>query len=137
MYRTLDLTSGTTHARAYEKGRSDYTIQYLESLHLESLLEATSGEATSGEALLIWDQARWHTSKQVRRWLEGHERIETHLLPVRSPAANPMEDLWRELKEQVAACLERSLDALLESVHQYLGNLSGKQALRTAGLHLN
>lgn len=127
LYGTLDLTSGTTHARAYEKGRSDYTIQYLQSLL----------EATTGNVLLIWDQARWHTSKKVSRWLEKHDRIETHLLPVRSPETNPMEDLWRELKEQVAACLERSLDTLLESAKQYLDNVSGKQALRTAGLYIN
>jgi transposase len=127
LYGTLDLTSGATHARAYEKGRSDYTIQYLESLL----------EATKGEVLLIWDQAKWHTSKKVRQWLEKHDRIETHLLPVRSPETNPMEDLWRELKEQVAACLERSLDTLLESAQQYLSNLSGNQALRTAGLYIN
>jgi transposase len=125
LYGTLDLTSGATHARAYEKGRSDYTIQYLESLL----------EETTGRVLLIWDQAKWHTSKKVRRWLGEHERIETHLLPVRSPETNPMEDLWRELKERVAACLERSLDTLLESAQQYLENLSGKQALRTAGLY--
>ena len=135
LYGTLDLTSGTTHARAYEKGRSDYTIQYLESLLEATSGEATSGEATSGEVLLIWDQAKWHTSKKVRRWLEERERIETHLLPVRSPAANPMEDLWRELKEQVAAC--RSLEALLESAQQYRDNLSGKEALRTASLYMN
>jgi len=127
LYGTLDLTSGATHARAYEKGRSDYTIQYLQSLL----------EATTGNVLLIWDQARWHTSKKVGRWLEKHDRIETHLLPVRSPETNPMEDLWRELKEQVAACLERSLDTLLESAKQYLDNVSGKQALRTAGLYIN
>jgi len=127
LYGTLDLTSGSTHARAYEKGRSDYTIQYLESLL----------QATTGEVLLIWDQAKWHTSKKVRKWLGTHDRIETHLLPVRSPETNPMEDLWRELKEQVAACLERSLDTLLESAKQYLDNLSGKQALRTAGLYIN
>jgi len=127
LYGTLDLNSGTTHARAYDKGRSDYTIQYLESLL----------QATTGEVLLIWDQAKWHTSKKVRKWLDKHDRIETHLLPVRSPDTNPMEDLWRELKEQVAACLERSLDTLLESAQQYLGNLSGKQALRTAGLYIN
>lgn len=127
LYGTLDLTSGTTHARAYEKGRSDYTIQYLESLL----------QVTTGQVLLIWDQAKWHTSKKVRKWLDKHDRIETHLLPVRSPDTNPMEDLWRELKEQVAACLERSLDTLLESAQQYLGNLSGKQALRTAGLYIS
>jgi len=127
LYGTLDLTSGSTHARAYEKGRSDYTIQYLESLL----------QATTGEVLLIWDQAKWHTSKKVRKWLGTHDRIETHLLPVRSAETTPMEDLWRELKEQVAACLERSLDTLLESAKQYLDNLSGKQALRTAGLYIN
>jgi transposase len=127
LYGTLDLTSGTTHVRAYEKGRSDYTIQYLESLL----------RATTGQVLLVWDQAKWHTSKKVRKWLNKHDRIETHLLPVRSPDTNPMEDLWRELKEQVAACLERSLDTLLESAKQYLANLSGKQALQTAGLYVN
>ena len=124
---SLDLTSGRIHARAYEKGRSDYTIQYLQSLL----------ETTAGRALLIWDQARWHTSKKVRTWLDDHERIETYLLPVRSTEANPMEDIWRELKERVAACLERSLDTLLESAQTYLRNLSGKQALQTAGLYVN
>ena len=127
LYGTLDLTSGSIHARPYEKGRSDYTIQYLESLL----------ETTTGTVLLIWDQAKWHTSKKVRRWLDSHERIETYLLPVRSPETNPMEDIWRELKERVAACLERSLDTLLESAQTYLRNLSGKQALRTAGLYIN
>lgn len=127
LYGTLDLTSGATHARAYEKGRSDYTTDYLESLL----------ETTTGRVLLIWDQAKWHTSKKVCRWLEEHDRIETHLLPVRSPDTNPMEDLWRELKEQVAACLERSLETLLKSAQQYLANLSGNQALRTAGLYIN
>ena len=129
---TLDLTSGRIHARAYEKGRSDYTIQYLQSQYVQSLLETTAGRV-----LLIWDQARWHTSKKVRTWLDDHEQIETYLLPVRSPETNPMEDIWRELKERVAACLERSLDTLLESAQTYLRDLSGKQALQTAGLYVN
>ena len=92
--------------------------------------------------ILVWDQATWHTSKatwhtskKVRQWLGDQGRIETYLLPVRSPETNPMEDLWRELKEQVAACLERSLERLLESCHQYFDNLSGESALRTAGLY--
>jgi hypothetical protein len=45
-----------------------------------------------------------------------------------------MEDLWRELKEQVAACLERSLGALLRSCRRYFEDLSPKQALCTAGI---
>jgi hypothetical protein len=35
-----------------------------------------------------------------------------------------MEDPWRGRKEQVAACLERSLDALLESWQRYRGTLA-------------
>lgn len=127
LYGTLDLTSGETCVEAYEKGRSDYTIEYLESLLRH----------TKGQILLVWDQARWHTSNEVTEWLENTDRIETYLLPVRSPEANPMEDLWRELKEQVAACLERSLDALLESCHEYFKALSPKQTLQTAGVSLN
>jgi hypothetical protein len=42
-----------------------------------------------------------------------------------------MEDLSRELCKQVAACLERSLDALRESCRRYFRNLSPQQALRT------
>ncbi len=80
-----------------DKRRSDYAIQYLESLL----------QATTGEVLLIWDQAKWHTSEEVRKRLSKYDRIETHLLPVRSMDTNPREDLWRELKEQVAARLEQ------------------------------
>jgi transposase len=127
LYGTLELTSGQTRVEAYEKGRSDYTTQYLESL-LEQI---------QGQILLVWDQATWHTSGKVTEWIEKRDRIETYLLPVRSPETNPMEDLWRELKEQVAACLERSLDALLESCHEYFEALSSKQALQTAGVYLN
>jgi uncharacterized protein YerC len=46
-----------------------------------------------------------------------------------------MEDLWRELKEQVAACLERSLEGLLESCYQYFDDLSGKNTLQTARIY--
>lgn len=64
------MTSGQTHVQAYEKGRSDYTIEYLESV-LEQI---------EGQILLVWDQASWHTSNEVTRWLESCGRIETYLL---------------------------------------------------------
>ncbi|WP_158666580.1 transposase [Salinibacter altiplanensis] len=127
LQRTLDLTSEETYVRAYEKGRSDCATQCLESL---------LGQ-TKGQILLVWDQATWHSSKKVTRWIENTDRIETYLLPARSLEINPMEDLWRELKEQVAICLERSLEALLESCKEYFETLSKKQALQTAGVFLS
>jgi hypothetical protein len=39
LYGALDLPSGKTYVEAFEKGRSDYTIEYL-----ESLLEETAGK---------------------------------------------------------------------------------------------
>jgi hypothetical protein len=95
-----------------------------------------------GKMILIWDQALWHTSGQVTDWLEDDwlketSRIETYLLSVRFPRTNPMEDLWRKLREQVAACPKRSLDASLERCEEYFEAPSSKQTLRTAGLYLN
>ena len=124
LYGALDITGGTTITRAFKKGRSDYTIQFLEGIKMR----------TTGEVLLFWDQATWHTSQQVTEWLDAHERIQSVLLPKRSPEVNPMEDLWRELKEQIAASLERSLGTLLASCRGYFEALSPKQALCTAGI---
>lgn len=124
LYGALDIGSGRTFTRAFEKERSDYTIQFLELLKSQ----------TTGKVLLIWDRATWHTSGQVEAFLEKLDCFETHLLPPRSPQANPVEDLWRELKEQVAACLERTLGALQASCRRYFDRLTREQALATAGL---
>ena len=110
--------------KAFDREVSDHTIEFLKQVRSQ----------TTGKVLLIWDQASWHTSKQVQSFIEDLGRFETLRLPKRAPEANLMEDLWRELCKQVAACLERSLDALRESCRQYFQNLSPQQALRTAGI---
>jgi len=54
--------------------------------------------------LLIWDNASWHVSKQVRAWIHAHNRVVKHdghgiriivcLLPIKSPWLNPIEPKW-------------------------------------------
>ncbi len=54
--------------------------------------------------LLIWDNASWHVSKQVRTWLHAHNRavkrdnqgtrILVCRLPIKSPWLNPIEPKW-------------------------------------------
>jgi len=62
-------------------------------------------EAVGKKALvLIWDNASWHTSKEVRRWLGKHNRevkksgegvrIVSCLLPKQSPWLNAIEPKW-------------------------------------------
>jgi transposase len=54
--------------------------------------------------LLIWDNASWHISQEVRRWLRQHNhqgkqtgqgvRILACRLPSKSPWLNPIEPKW-------------------------------------------
>jgi DDE superfamily endonuclease len=53
--------------------------------------------------LLVWDNASWHISKQVRSWLKEHNRrakreggvrIVVCQLPSKSPWLNPIEPRW-------------------------------------------
>ena len=61
--------------------------------------------------LLIWDNASWHLSKQVKGWIREHNRtvkqerrgvrILACQLPVKSPWLNPMEPKWVHSKRAV------------------------------------
>lgn len=83
---------------------------------------------------MIWDRARWHTSGAVRELIERHERLEVVLLPKRAARDNPVEDLWRVLKDTVAANLERSLDALEAACRRFFEEMTPERALKIAGL---
>ena len=118
------VLTGETLVEAHPKGRSDYTKDFLANLL----------DQVKGEILLIWDNAIWHTLKTVGELIDEHKRLEVLALPARSPQANPIEDLWRKLKNTVAANLERSLDALRAASHKFFDQLTLEQVLRTAGL---
>jgi hypothetical protein len=85
--------------------------------------------------VLIWDNAGWHISKDVRAWLRAHNqrahreggvRIVPCPLPTKSPWLNPIEPKWvhgkrrvaeparlltaRELEERVCAAFDCPLD---------------------------
>ena len=61
--------------------------------------------------LLIWDNASWHISKEVRRWLGKHNRrvkeegegvrVVSCLLPKQSPWLNAIEPKWVHAKRKV------------------------------------
>ena len=60
--------------------------------------------------LLVWDNASWHISREVRSWLkaynrqakqEGRVRILSCRLPSKSPWLNPIEPKWRHGKRAI------------------------------------
>jgi hypothetical protein len=62
--------------------------------------------------LLVWDNAKWHASKEVRGWVRAHNadvkaagagvRIVLCPLPSKSPWLNPIEPKWLHGKRRVA-----------------------------------
>jgi hypothetical protein len=82
--------------------------------------------------VMIWDNAGWHTSKRLRRWIRaynqqakrvGEPRLLTHRLPSKSPWLNPMEPRWFHAKRATcepdgnlsAAELQRRLSAYFQT----------------------
>jgi hypothetical protein len=62
--------------------------------------------------VLVWDNASWHTSKEVRAWIAEHNRkvkegavrgvrIISCFLPKQSPWLNPIEPKWVHAKRRV------------------------------------
>lgn len=60
--------------------------------------------------IIIWDNASWHKSADVRGWIRaynwaaktaGEPRLLTHRLPVKSPWLNPIEPRWVHAKRAV------------------------------------
>jgi hypothetical protein len=60
--------------------------------------------------VLVWDNAGWHVSKRVGRWIAGHNRrvresggcrIRVCGLPVKAPWLNPIEPKWVHGKRAV------------------------------------
>lgn len=81
--------------------------------------------------LLVWDNASWHISREVRQWIKQHNReakanggvrIIVAQLPVKSPWLNPIEPRWGHGKRAIIEP-ERKLTAqeVIERVCAYYG----------------
>ena len=58
-------------------------------------------EQTSEHVILIQDGARYHTSAETKRFFAQHAaRLTVYQLPSYSPDYNPIEKLWKQVKEQ-------------------------------------
>jgi transposase len=83
--------------------------------------------------LLIWDNAPPHNPHRVRDAARD-VGITVAFLPFRSPELMPLEELWRGLKQTVAAnrCYP-SLDELAARALEWLDTMSDEERLRRCG----
>jgi hypothetical protein len=81
--------------------------------------------------VLIWDNASWHISQEVRTWIRQHNqrvkhnggvRLLTCRLPIKSPWLNPIEPHWVH-SERAIVEPERLLTAteVMSRVYTYFG----------------
>jgi transposase len=81
--------------------------------------------------VLVWDNAAWHVSGRVRRWIARHNRwvrrgggcrIRVCPLPIKAPWLNPIEPRWVHGKRAVVEP-DRKLtsDELRQRVYDYFG----------------
>lgn len=81
---------------------------------------------------LLLDGDPSHTAKTSLRAAEGMTLL---WLPKRSPELNPMDTLWGQAKDVIAA--NKQYATIDEQVDRFLGfldNLSGREALHTSGV---
>ena len=93
VFGLIDYFSGRFFCKGHDKGR-------LNSESYESFLTEILSK-TRKHMILIQDGARYHTSKAMKRFFaKKGNRITVYELPSYSPDYNPIEKLWKKIKEK-------------------------------------
>jgi transposase len=93
VFGLIDYFSGRFFCKGHDEGR-------LNSEAYEAFLTEVLSK-TRKHIILIQDGARYHTSKAMRKFFEKKaHRITVYNLPSYSPDYNPIEKLWKKIKEK-------------------------------------
>jgi transposase len=121
----LNVTSGELVRTVRERGRTE---------DVRVAVGALAAVRPTVPKLLIWDNAPAHHPIRVRQDAVEAD-ITLAFLPFRAPELMPLEELWRGLKQTVAAnrCYP-SLDELAERAVAWLDTMSASERLCRCGL---
>lgn len=83
--------SGKFHYKFVERQISEKTITFFERLR-----------KIYGKIVFILDQACWHTSKKVEKYIQQHkEEIKVFFFPTATPELNAVEECWKQTRTNV------------------------------------
>jgi transposase len=88
----IELNQMQIVAQEYETVNADSTVDFLK--RLEEKIPAS-------KIYLICDNASPNRCKKVQGYVKNSKRIEIHYLPPYSPNLNPIERLWKVMREEV------------------------------------
>jgi transposase len=115
VYGFLNISNGQEHAFKAEWQNSTITCEIL-----EKLCQIYEGK----DILLNWDNAPWHKSKEVRKWLsETKHKIHLLAFPPYSPDLNPQEHVWKTGRSNVTHnTFIEDIDKATDEFVNYLNN---------------
>jgi len=116
-YGAYDFTSGQAFIWHEGKCNGEHTAHFLQ--HLKEWLDQSERQV-----VVIWDGAPWHRSQLVCTQAE-HLGIELVPLPGYSPDLNPIEGLWKWMREEVTQhYCHASLDELFHNCKAFIDRIN-------------
>lgn len=114
----VSFAEGAHDGGSFQEGQEEVWLRFVNGRPVSGLTTAflewscSKLEGLGKKVLvLVWDNASWHISKQVRAWRREHNRrvkadgkgvrIILCLLPIKSPWLNPIEPHWIHGKRRV------------------------------------
>lgn len=124
LFGALEIRSGRWAYLVRRKMQAEDFVAFLEYLMVEY---------QSQTIILVVDNYSSHTAHLVRDWLVEHERMRLLFLPKYCSHLNPVEPIWLQLKNKVAANrLYASMTILLDTVQAFFTEMTTEQALTWA-----
>ena len=99
----LSVTTGKVLAMFCAWLNSETTIDFLERVKAYRARLLKKIKSKPLPILLIWDNASYHKSREVRWWLEQNPGVvELMNFPTYCPECNPQEHVWKAMKRHLA-----------------------------------
>jgi transposase len=114
------------------KGRLVFRLhdKRITSVEMIDFLRQLLRQHPSRHIVVVMDQARPHTSKMTKAFIESRERLHVFYLPPYSPDWNPDEKVWNHLKNhELKAHRATNKQELYELTEKKLENMSDDQDL--------
>jgi len=92
-YGALNIKTGQEHTMLINKQNSDSSVKFLKKLRKIY---------PKVKILLVWDNAPWHKSKKIKKYLTGINNLELLNFPKYAPKLNPQEHVWKETRKEIS-----------------------------------
>lgn len=111
-YGALNIKTGKEVTIKTNRQNSTNTIKFLKKI---------SKTYKQKKILLIWDNASWHKSKVIRKYLTATDQFDLFNFPPYSPELNPQEQVWKQLRQNITHNrLELDFNVLIKDSLKFL-----------------